>query len=190
MVAKGPTREVVEVCSGVGLVAVLSLLVVALDVLEDALGEVGEVCQGLPPGWFWSIAGGVDEQACATFAQIFPVLLIASVVEQSAVSRKIRLRAWWRTWFVLLPMSVSGVGTLVALWGLMTGGLGLAPAGILFVIAVMAVLALMLQLIAVLASREIADEEAVAADGARKLPISQRVRVLFSGRPDSGSPKR
>lgn len=52
-------------------------------------------------------------------------------------------------------MSLSGVGALVALSRLLNGGLGSQPARILFVIAVVAVLALMLQLIAVLASREV-----------------------------------
>lgn len=187
MVAEGSTREAVEVGCRVWLVAGLALLAVSLDVLEDALGKVVVVGHGLPPGWRRSIGDGVDEQACATFAQIFPVLLVAAVIEIGRIHRKLRRLRWFMPVVVAMPMGWSALGLGICMVGVLEGGVPVWVARLVVALALGAMVGVVLQLVMIAVTREVQDEEDAALAIADRLPLSGRLRVLLTGRIEPAS---
>ncbi|WP_027465710.1 hypothetical protein [Curtobacterium sp. UNCCL17] len=127
----------------------------------------------------------MDEQACATFAQIFPVLLVAAVIEIGRIHQKLRRLRWFMPVVVAMPMGWSAWGLGITLVGVIEGGLPEWLARAVLAMAFVALLGLILQLVMIAATQEAADERAEEAELRRgKLGLRQRLRVLWRGEID------
>lgn len=124
---------------------------------------------------------------CATLAQIFPVLLLAGVLESVRVHRKIRVVAWYRN-AALWELSAGVVGMYLSCVGMAVGGfesgvsvvwggvnwVALAAAGALFA----------MRLVLIVATQQVEDETVTPTppQARQRRPSSAAPRVGRRGR--------
>ncbi|MFJ7289237.1 hypothetical protein ACIQUC_13040 [Curtobacterium sp. NPDC098951] len=131
----------------------------------------------------------MNEEACATFAQIFPVLLVAAVIEIGRIHPNLRRLPWFMPVVIAMPMSWSAIGLGICMVGVLERGVPTWLGSAVVVLAFGAMAGLVLQLVMIAVTREVQDEEAAeaAARPAVRLSIAERLRIAVTGRSDSGS---
>ncbi|MBT1582573.1 hypothetical protein [Curtobacterium flaccumfaciens] len=109
----------------------------------------------------------MSQEQTGTLLQVFPVLLLAAVLEGTRVHQKIRRLKWYR-WLVLTELSAGLAGMVLCYIGV-TGSRGEAPVGLHSAVTTVIQLSfyvlafgLVVQLMAIVATQENADDEGAA----------------------------
>jgi len=109
--------------------------------------------------------------------QVFPVLILAAVIEGRLVHKKIRLLRWYR-WLVIVELALGIFGMAFCYQGF-GDGLEWAPAVIVDACFYMLAIGLALQLTMILATQEVEDEEGQTPEGlAREREDAAVLRAL------------
>jgi heme/copper-type cytochrome/quinol oxidase subunit 4 len=128
----------------------------------------------------------VNQEQAATMLQVFPVLLLAAILENTRVHVKLRRRRWYRG-IVVLVMAAGLIGLITCFFAFMTDesdttvhGVAALFTWIGFPIVVAGVF---FELIAIVATQETQDEEDERARAAQPQPgRAALLRAFLRGR--------